>query len=48
MKEFYSLDAANNDLCQGVDEGLQDLTGVDGAENSTPEVQAVDVLPVID
>lgn len=47
-KRNYLLDTANDDLCQRIDQGLHDLAGVDCAENPTPEIEAVDVLPVID
>lgn len=46
-KKSYLLYTANDDLCQRIDQGLHDLTGIDGAENTTPEIQAVDILPVI-
>ena len=42
-----SLDGAHYDLAQRVDERLEDVAGVDGAEHTTPQVQTVDELPVI-
>lgn len=44
----HLLYTANDDLCQRIDQGLHDLAGVDRAENPTPEIEAVDVLPVVD
>lgn len=44
----HLLYTANDDLCQRIDQGLHDLAGVDCAENPTPEIEAVDVLPVVD
>lgn len=44
---WYQLYTANDDLRQRIDQRLHDLTGVDCAENPTPEIQAVDILPVI-
>lgn len=46
-KKSYLLYTANDDLCQRIDQRLHDLTGIDCAENPTPEIQAVDILPVI-
>lgn len=43
----YLLNAANDDLGQRVNQWLHDLAGVDGAEEPTPEVHAVDVLPIV-
>lgn len=42
-----SLDGAEDDLAQRIDEWFQHLTGVDGAQDSTPQVQTVHILPVI-
>lgn len=47
-KKTHLLDTAYDDLCQRIDQWLHDLAGVDRAENSTPEIQAVHILPVID
>lgn len=44
---MHSLDGAHYDLAQRVDERLEDVAGVDGAEHTTPQVQTVDKLPVI-
>lgn len=44
----YLLYTANDDLGQRIDQGLHHLAGVDRAENPTPEIEAVDVLPVVD
>ena len=43
----FLLDAAEDDLAQRIDEGLQDLAGLEGAQHATPQVQTVHVLPVI-
>lgn len=43
----YLLDAANDYLGQWVDQRLHDITGVDRAEEPTPEIQTMDVLPVV-
>lgn len=41
------LDCAMDDLAEGIDERLEDITGMQRAEDSTPEEQTVDKLPVI-
>lgn len=41
------LDGAMDDLAEGIDKWLQDVTGMECAEDSTPEEQTVDKLPVI-
>ena len=42
-----SLDGPDDDLAQRVDEGLQHVAGVQGAQHPAPEEQAVDELPVV-
>ena len=42
-----SLDGPDDDLTQRVDEGLQHVAGVQGAQHPAPEEQAVDELPVV-
>ncbi len=44
---IYLLNGAKYDLAEWIDERLQYITGVQGAEDPTPEVQTVDILPVI-
>lgn len=41
------LDGAEDDLAEGIDERLEDVTGMQRAEHSTPQEQTVDKLPVI-
>lgn len=43
----YSLDGAYYDLAERIDERLEHVTGIQGAEDATPQVQTVDILPVI-
>lgn len=43
----YSLNGANYDLAEWIDERLENITGVQRAEEPAPEVQTVDILPVI-
>lgn len=42
-----SLDGANYDLAEWIDERLENFTGVQAAEYPTPEEKTVDKLPVI-
>lgn len=42
-----SLDAAQDDLAQWVDEWFQNLARIQGAQHTTPQVQTVYILPVI-
>lgn len=42
-----SLDAAEHDLGEGVDQGLEGVAGADGAEDAAPQLQAVHELPVV-
>ena len=44
---MYSLDGANYDLAEWIDERLEYITGMQGAEDATPQVQTVDILPVV-
>lgn len=41
------LDGANNDLAERVNERLENITGVQAAEDPTPEEETVDKLPVV-
>lgn len=42
-----SLDAAEHNLGEGVDQGLKSVGGADGAEDAAPQLQAVHELPVV-
>lgn len=42
-----SLDGANYDLAERIDERLENFAGVQAAEYPTPEEKTVDKLPVI-
>lgn len=42
-----SLDAADDNLGEGVDEGPERSAGADAAEHAAPQVQAVHELPVV-
>lgn len=46
-KKPIILDAAGDNLTQWVDQWLQNLTGVYGAQHTTPQIQTVHILPVI-
>lgn len=46
-KKTIILDAAADDLTEWVDQWLQNLTGVNGAQHTTPQIQTVHILPVI-
>lgn len=41
------LDGADDDLAERVDEWLQNITGVQAAEDPTPQEKTVDKLPVV-
>lgn len=47
LKAEYSLDGAKYDLAERVDERLENVTGIQGAEDPTPQIQTVNKLPVI-
>lgn len=42
-----SLDAAEDNLGEGVDQGLEGVAGADGAEDTAPQLQAMHELPVV-
>lgn len=42
-----SLDCADYDLAEWIDERLKDVAGMKGAEDSAPQVQTMNILPVI-
>lgn len=46
-KHMNLLDGAMDDLAERIDERLKDITGMQRAEDSTPQEQTVDKLPVI-
>lgn len=41
------LDAADDDLAEWVDQGLEHFARVDDAQHTTPQIQTVHILPVI-
>lgn len=47
LKAEYSLDGAKYDLAKRVDERLENVTGIQRAEDPTPQIQTVNKLPVI-
>ncbi len=45
--EPYLLDSSYDGLCEGVDERVEHLVGVCRAEQACPQMQGVDILPII-
>lgn len=42
-----SLDAANDHLREGIEQRLEGFAGAKGTQDAAPQVEAVDILPVV-